>query len=319
MHFELRPSTITLVVSALAASVLAWRFFHWRRRLALKLERHSQVIQTACGPMEFATSGDGGPILVIHGAMGGYDQGLAIAEPLTQGKFKLIAVSRPGYLRTPLATGRSYAEQSDAYAAVLDSLGLHRVAIIGISAGGSSALQFACRYPDRCSALVLLSAATRPLTVLHDYWTTPIRLLFAVADLAPWLFLAILRWKPLLRLSWWLSSEEINQLGHPARMANLVALNETLFPLGLRWQGLRNDGQVRTLRDCPLEKIQVPVLVIHGDQDTIVPLSHAEHAAQRIPAAKLIVVPGGSHVVWAVRFDSLAPLVTEFLRSPAST
>ena len=36
----------------------------------------SEIAQTACGPIEYATAGEGAPVLVVHGAGGGFDQGL---------------------------------------------------------------------------------------------------------------------------------------------------------------------------------------------------------------------------------------------------
>ena len=62
----------------------------------------SQVIQTACGPIEYATRGEVLPVMVIHGAGGGYDQGLFISEIFLNGDFRVIAPSRYGFLQTPL-------------------------------------------------------------------------------------------------------------------------------------------------------------------------------------------------------------------------
>lgn len=67
----------------------------------------SQVIETACGPIEYAISGDGFPVLVMHGAGGGYDQGLEIARSFVGDGFRFIVPSRFGYLRTPLPANAS--------------------------------------------------------------------------------------------------------------------------------------------------------------------------------------------------------------------
>lgn len=86
-------------------------------------------------------------------------QGLEIAEPLARAGLRVIAVSRFGYLRTPLPADASAAAQADAHACVLDALGIRRAAVLGVSAGGPSALQFALRHPERTAALVLLVPA----------------------------------------------------------------------------------------------------------------------------------------------------------------
>jgi pimeloyl-ACP methyl ester carboxylesterase len=93
--------------------------------------------------------------LSVHGAGGGFDQGLELADPLARAGFRVIAVSRFGYLRTPLPPDASAA----AHACLLDALNIRRVAVLGTSAGGPSSMQFALRHPDRTAALVLLVPA----------------------------------------------------------------------------------------------------------------------------------------------------------------
>lgn len=66
----------------------------------------SQVIRTNSGPIEYTTVGDGYPVLVVHGAGGGYDQGLILAQ-FEGDDFRRIAISRFGYLRTPLPANAS--------------------------------------------------------------------------------------------------------------------------------------------------------------------------------------------------------------------
>src|SRR5512136_2514579 len=122
----------------------------------------SQVIDTPCGPIEYAVAGDGSPVLVVHGAGGGFDQGLDFTEALAQSGFRVIAMSRFGYLRTPLPADASPAAQADAHACLLDALNIRRAAVVGLSAGAPSSMQFALRYPERAAALVLLVPAAYP-------------------------------------------------------------------------------------------------------------------------------------------------------------
>ena len=120
----------------------------------------SQIIQTSQGLLEYALYGaeQGAVVILSHGTGGGYDQGLMLARLL--GDFQGIAVSRAGYLRTPVETGPSPAELTHAYAALLNSLDIEKAAILGLSAGEMSAAHFALRYPNHCWALVLADAVT---------------------------------------------------------------------------------------------------------------------------------------------------------------
>ena len=75
----------------------------------------SQLVETPCGQIEYGVTGNGSLALVVHGAGGGYDQGLDLAEPLIWSGWRVIAMSRFGYLRTPLPTDASPAGQADAH------------------------------------------------------------------------------------------------------------------------------------------------------------------------------------------------------------
>ncbi len=70
-------------------------------------------------------------------------------------------MSRPGYLGTPLASGRSPADQARLYAALLGALGVRRAAVLAVSGGGPSALEFARLFPERCWAAVVVSSVWR--------------------------------------------------------------------------------------------------------------------------------------------------------------
>ena len=94
--------------------------------------------------------------MVVHGSGGGYDQGMAFAGALADYGIRVIAMSRFGYLRTPMPADASEAAQADAHVCLLDVLGIRQAAVLGGSAGALSALQMAIRHPDRVRALVLL-------------------------------------------------------------------------------------------------------------------------------------------------------------------
>ena len=137
-----------------------------RRRFAADLRGHrarvvrgSQVLPSPFGPIEFATIGHGAPVLIVHGAGGGFDQGLSAAGRLSDAGYQLIAPSRFGYLRSSSPDDPSPAHQADAFAELLDTLQIHRVHVVGMSAGALSALQFAVRYPDRCRSLTVIVPA----------------------------------------------------------------------------------------------------------------------------------------------------------------
>ena len=63
--------------------------------------------------------------------------------------YRVLTPDRPGYLGTPIVNGGTPERQADLAAALLDTLGIDRVAVVGLSAGGPGAIQFAVRHADR--------------------------------------------------------------------------------------------------------------------------------------------------------------------------
>ena len=299
-----------------AASVLGVRsYLQFQRDLAAaekRLKHESQFIETTVGPIVYGTAGEGPPVLVIHGAGGGFDQSLHTAKMFGDG-FQWIAPSRFGYLGTPLPKEKSPEAQADAHAALLDALDIERVPIIGLSAGGPSALQFALRYPDRCSALVMVSAISRAMI---DVASNPDvmekivnQLLFS--DWIVWLGiqLAIRKIVP--------------PFGVPMRVikkldaqdtAWLKTLLEYVLPLQPRRTGLVNDYvQIMQLPIFPLELIQTPTLVVHAQDDSLVSIQQGRFSAENIPNARFLKFSSGGHLLLGQRAGVRAAVET-FLR-----
>jgi len=154
---------VILIVLVLAILILAITVFsRYRRDMELSRTRleniESKVLNTNSGNIEYATHGSGYPVLVVHGIFGGHDQGLILAKGQIGEQYLSIVPSRFGYLRSPLPQQATPGLQTDAFADLLDEMGFEQAAVMATSAGGTAAIQFALRYPDRCSALVLVSS-----------------------------------------------------------------------------------------------------------------------------------------------------------------
>ena len=127
--------------------------------------RGSLIAFTRCGLIEYQESGAGVPLLMIHGRGGGDDQGMAFAGGLARQGIRVVAMSRIGYLRTPMPRDSSPATQAEAHVCLLDALGISQAAVLGGSAGAPSAMQLANRHPGRLRALILLvPLAWKPVT-----------------------------------------------------------------------------------------------------------------------------------------------------------
>lgn len=279
----------------------------------------AQIYATAVGPIEAAQAGNGPAVLLVHGTGGSWRQVIALAEDLL-GDWTVILVSRPGYGRTPIQSGRGYDDQAAAYAALLDSLGLARAAILGISGGGPSCLSFAARYPDRCIGLVLCSAVAPHLSSTRGMWAVGIpgaveiwvmnesrRRLAAINDSA----------KRDRYLRTHLTKQEQKRLAAEPRVAAevLAFLRRTAeAPGGVA--GVRSDvASIRHAHDTASTEVAVrlPTLVLHGEDDHIVPVAQARYHAAAIPGGSLELYPGAGHLLLATHRRQTSARIRTFL------
>lgn len=284
------------VVSAAAAgATLGLR--RWRAASGRRLEAGSQLLELPCGTVEVCDSGplqtrvwaeETPVVLVVHGTPGGYDQARVMAAGLQLQAFRVVSVSRPGYLRTPLTSGPTPEAQADLYAEVLDALGVSDAIVIAVSGGGPAAIQFALRHPQRCARLVLLEALVATFTEQQMYAALP----------------------PTARVGKWFG-EKMSQhdgviaaylLVAPATDATRAVISSSAR-FDLRRAGYQADMALfEDVPDYPFEQISAPTLVIHGTADTDVPFEQAETAAARIPGARLLPVEGADHLtLWRHR------------------
>jgi pimeloyl-ACP methyl ester carboxylesterase len=283
----------------------------------LSIKVASKTAKTALGVVEYAEIGDGPAVVAIHGAMGGYDQSLILAQTIGNADYRYIAITRPGYLGTPLNSGRSSEQQGDLIAALLDRLDIAKAGVMAVSGGGPSALQFALRHPARCAGLVLVSTCAGQVD-------TPIPFSFKVMKLLarwPW-FAEKLRQKAARNLAG-AAQRSIRDPEILARTMNdadtwplfSTMLLSTFDRMGQRLDGTENDIRITRTTRYPLENLEVPVLIVHGTEDQLLPFaSHAAVFESRIPQAELLAVDGGEHVAIFTHRSLVRGQVHDFMR-----
>jgi len=309
---------------AVAAVAVAVTYLVYRRDIDRSFERiaaGSQIVQTPCGPIEYASAGEGDPLLMVHGAGGGFDQGMDIAKGLAEAGMRVIAVSRFGYLRTPLAGDASAAAQADAHACLLDALGLKRAAILGVSAGAPSSMQFALRHPERSRALVLLvPAAYVPRAGGAPSLKTPpwTEFLFDTALRSDFLFWAAIRLAPRTMIGSILATPpEAVEKADADEQARVAQLLDHILPVSPRRTGLVNDAAVvSTLPRYELERIQAPTLLISVADDRFGTFEPARYTAEHVPGARFVGYPSGGHILAGRNREAMAEIAA-FLKAAA--
>lgn len=316
---------VTIFIALLVAGMMVLVFTRYQRDIRQARERistGSQIAQTPCGPIEYAVAGDGPPVLVVHGAGGGYDQGLEFSEGLAQSGFRVIAISRFGYLRTPMPADASAAAQADAHACLLDALNIPRAAILAASAGAPSSMQFALRYPERTTALVLLIPITYPTHVVQNLegalskqTLTAAKFLIETSLRSDFLFWAAPRLAPKSVIPALLATPQ-SVLEHASddERARITQMLERMLPISARRQGTLNDALITPfLPRYELERIAAPTLILSTADDLFRTYDGARYSAEHIPHARFIGYPSGGHLLVG-HYKEVTSLIASFLK-----
>jgi pimeloyl-ACP methyl ester carboxylesterase len=261
----------------------------------------TRLAATPTGPVEYRVTGGGSrTVLVLHGGH------LSAAVPLGERDLlelglRILAVSRPGYGRTPVTTARTRIGFGEVIAQLCRHLEIDTLAaVVGMSHGGPSAVALAAGHPELVERLILESAvsslpwpgwATRVgAHVGFNSRTAPLtwRLTGALARQAPGIFLRT----TLRALSTGSGSRVLADLS-PADRVEVLDLLRSMQAS----HGFLHD--IREPVDPSLEaRVRCPTLIIASHGDGQVPPRHAEHLHHRIPGATLIWSHAPSHLIW---------------------
>ncbi len=311
---------VTLVsLLIIGIAVIAFRY---TREIKAALQRidhlGSQVIDTKYGPVEYARIGEGDPVLVVHGALGGFDQGLFLAHNISAPNCQIISVSRFGFLRSPVPPGATLDTQADAFAALLDALEIRKAAVFAVSAGSTSALRFAARHPERVSALILLG----PDAPGESYMSLPPRFLSNILfgnDFVYWAMIQCfgkqMQTVTGLVPKGYVLTEEYAALVSKVQIGSL--------PVSRRMDGWNFETytcakdfwmSVTPASPFPLSKIETPVLVIMAEDDPLALPDNVRALAEQMPNARLYSVPDGGHFLFG-HADEVRAEIARFIGS----
>ncbi len=268
---------------------------------------------------------DGLPLVFQHGTPGGIAVYPPMASEATARGLRLVLYARPGYGGSTPAPGRLVADAAADVASILDRLGANRFVTVGWSGGGPHALACARLLSPRCMAAASL-AGPAPYRAAGLNWPAGMAAdnlaeFGAAAEGESELTGLLEKEAPLLRdiTAGQLAdamAEVISTADYDALDGELADYFASAFRAGLSAgiAGWRDDD-LAFVRDWGFSLAApgdaAPVAIWHGDQDGMVPFSHGEWLAGRIPGARSHLMPGLGHLSmrFGEIFDDLLELV----------
>lgn len=235
---------------------------------------------------------DGTPVLFCHGApMSRTNLGDQHAE-FAEAGLRVITPDRPGYGGSSPVPGRTLTGWADDAAALADALGLDRFLVAAHSSGGPYGVVTAALLPERVrGALILAGVTDFAWPTAWEGYSEDEKAMMRLPDEQ-----AALAWGERNL------AEDGSDLPAPDRdlfatrhVPHLAGASKEAFAQGVGGYTQDSWVQGRPWAFDPAA-ITVPVLVVHGDQDTVVPLAHSEHTTELIPTAEPRVLPDHGHI-----------------------
>jgi len=304
------------LIATVASTAVFVKYRTDMRAARERLQGKSRVISSPYGDIEYSEHGTGPDVLVIHGSGGGFDQGELLAHTGLDEQFHCITPSRFGYLRSTFHEGATWDEQAHAYAHLLDHLGVERVGVVAFSAGGSSALLFALLHPERVSSLTLISCGGARISSVES------RSARRQGSTLNWIFQGDF---PYWAISWQFKRPFLTLMGVPRAVVAGLGPEQReaighfidgMNPVSLRQAGVVFD-HTREVPGPRIAGMRVPTLVIHAQDDTLMPYRNAEYFSATIPGAHLLSFQTGGHIVALIEREAVSTAVQQHIRDNA--
>jgi pimeloyl-ACP methyl ester carboxylesterase len=264
----------------------------------------------------FRSAGTGPVVLLVHGMAGSSATWRRVLPALAQ-RFTVVAPDLLGHGESGKPRRGEYALGAHAnfLRDLLHVLGHDRVTCVGQSLGGGVVMQFSYQFPERCERLVLVgsgglgrevSVILRALTFPGAEYVLPLISTHRVRDagnlVAACLHRIGLRAAPALEEVW----RSFTSLAEADTRTAFFRTLRAVVDLG---------GQAVTATDRLYLASQMPTLIVWGDQDPLIPVSHAVAAHEAMPGSRLEVFEGAGHFPHCEAPERFVEVLADFITS----
>ncbi len=253
----------------------------------------SKVFKSSFGDIEYLMEGEGTTILISHGVSGGVDHGIGLTNSFFNKNYRFLFLSRFGYLKSAIPIEPSAEMQAEAFKELLDELKIDKLVLYANSAGSTSAIHFAIKYPQFCKGLILQSA-NAPLGYNPG---VPPKFIFK-SNFLYWLFLKLFG---RMMFSMFIPKTILKNLTRKEKSKLMDDVFFSVLPVTERTKGALFDTFVSNPSiegDIPFEKIQAPTLILNAIDDPATEISGARTLAEKILNCELVEFETGGHLLY---------------------
>jgi pimeloyl-ACP methyl ester carboxylesterase len=285
------------------------------RKFALKedldwatVEKPGEIVYIDGYGVHYIDRGHGPVVLLLHG-FGGQTYSYRNLMPMLEREHRVIAVDLKGfgYSERDATAGFSGTAQVAMLKALLERCAVDRAVVVGHSMGGGVALRLASTHPELVRALVLAASVSGEERVGGRSMrpgrrtTPPVRIM-----------------RPLLPLIGAFASSRLLQMMYydDSKISDEVRA-EYLRPARIKGS---MDGLMAMMRDRAADppvddtRVTMPVLLLSGAHDSVVPLDAAQRLRERLPHAKLVVIERAAHGLLEEQPEACFDAIDRFLR-----
>lgn len=263
----------------------------------------------------YRMAGDGPALLLLHGIGDSSDGWEPLMADLAQ-RFTVIAPDLLGHGRSAKPRADySVAAYANGMRDLLDVLDIDTATVVGHSLGGGVAAQFAYQYPERCERLVLVASGgvgpeVNPVLRLVSLPGADLALVTMQLPTSKLAARAVMEVLKRAGTDLGRDADELSRVIHGMPDAAARGAFARTLRSVVDWR-----GQVVTMRDRAYLTDEVPVLLVWGAHDGVIPVRHAELAAAAMPEARLEIFDEAGHFPHHTDPERFVQCVVDFVDS----
>ena len=239
-------------------------------------------VQSGNARIHWESTGRGTPVLLIMGHLYSSAMWYPLVPELAK-NHRVITFDNRGTGQSDTTSDVTVQQMTADALAVLDAAGEKEAHIYGVSMGGGIAGEFGMAHPDRCLSVTLGCTMLKTNRAGHG------------KQRAPWIY----------HLPRWLVKLMLRKAGKPeaygsaaprdAVLHDMAVLARDRFTMkGVREQNLAITRYITT-RERARERLTMPVLVLHGDEDPLVDVKYGRELHEIVPHSEIVIYPGAGH------------------------